>query len=62
MYLCIYTIHIYLYTHIYTYTYILGSLLFTIYIDSLLNFIDIPTSAYAGDFKFVANLLQYSLM
>ena len=41
---------------------ILGSLLFTIHIDSFLNSIDIPTSAYADDFKSVANLLQYSYM
>ena len=38
---------------------VLGSLLFTIYTDSLLNSIDIPTSAYADDFKCVANHLQY---
>ena len=41
---------------------VLGSLLFTIHIDSLLNSIDLPTSAYADDFKFVANLLHYSHM
>ena len=37
-----------------------GSLFFIICIDSLLNAIDIPTFAYVDNFKFVANLSQYS--
>ena len=39
---------------------VLGGTLFTIYLDSLLSTLDIPVSAYADDFKFVADLFQYT--
>ena len=39
---------------------VLGPTLFSIFLDSLLSKLDIPSAAYADDFKFVANLSTYS--
>ena len=40
----------------------LGPILFNIFLDGLLNDLDIPASAYADDLKFIANLVRHSFV